>query len=99
MIKIHADKKSLCIRITGHAGYAPKGQDIVCAAVSALVYAYVEELMKLGIGGVLRDDEEMLATAPMLQPEKARIAFDMAVGGFEFLNINYASYIQLEIGE
>ena len=27
------------VTVMGHAGYAPKGQDIVCAAASALVFA------------------------------------------------------------
>lgn len=34
------------VTVSGHAGYAPAGRDIVCAAVSALVYAlagYLEE--------------------------------------------------------
>ena len=26
------------VRVTGHAGYAPPGQDIVCAAVSGILY-------------------------------------------------------------
>lgn len=37
------------ITITGHAGYAPRGQDIVCAGVSVLVEtlaASLEELTK-----------------------------------------------------
>ena len=27
------------LRVSGHAQYAPKGADIVCAAASALLYA------------------------------------------------------------
>ena len=45
----------ICIRITegedglelfahGHAGYAPRGQDVVCAGVSALLYGFVASL-------------------------------------------------------
>ena len=30
------------IRIHGHAGYAPRGQDIVCAAVTALVQTLIK---------------------------------------------------------
>lgn len=37
MIKIHADEDKKILTVTGHAGYAPKGEDIVCAGVSALV--------------------------------------------------------------
>ena len=30
------------IRIRGHAGYAPRGQDIVCAAVTALLQTLIK---------------------------------------------------------
>ena len=32
------------LEIEGHANYEEKGKDIVCAAVSTLFYAYVEEV-------------------------------------------------------
>lgn len=44
MIRVRAGERR--ITVGGHAGYAPVGQDIVCAAVSALTYAlagYLEE--------------------------------------------------------
>lgn len=44
MIRVRAGERR--ITVSGHAGYAPTGQDIVCAAVSALTYAlagYLEE--------------------------------------------------------
>lgn len=37
------------IKITGHAGYAPKGQDIVCAAVSILYVTFSTCLESLDI--------------------------------------------------
>ena len=43
------------VTVMGHAGYAPKGQDIVCAAASALVFALIgslrqeENLREVGI--------------------------------------------------
>lgn len=37
MIKIHIDEDSLTLIVTGHAEYAPKGNDVVCAGVSTLV--------------------------------------------------------------
>lgn len=43
----------ICVRLEpermtleGHAGYAPKGEDIVCAAVSALMLALAERLQE-----------------------------------------------------
>ncbi len=35
------------VSISGHAGYAPKGQDIVCAGVSALTSAFLESLISI----------------------------------------------------
>lgn len=37
--------RSYTVSIEGHAGYAPKGQDIVCAGVSALASAFLESLL------------------------------------------------------
>ena len=36
------------VTVHGHAGYAPRGEDIVCAAVSALVYALIGALEETG---------------------------------------------------
>ena len=59
----------ICIRMTeredglelsahGHAGYAPRGQDVVCAGVSALIYgfiAYLERLSPIATEKAARD--------------------------------------------
>ena len=37
------------IRLNGHAGYAKRGNDIVCAAVSALVQTLIYSLEELAI--------------------------------------------------
>lgn len=44
MIRVTAEPGRLTVR--GHADYAPKGQDIVCAAVSALLLALAERLQE-----------------------------------------------------
>lgn len=42
MIEVTAQQDKICI--TGHAGYAPPGQDIVCAGVTALTQALVKSI-------------------------------------------------------
>jgi len=42
MIRVQLAPGRLTVR--GHAGYGPQGADIVCAAVSALVYALIGDL-------------------------------------------------------
>ena len=49
MIEVHITQNSLTVK--GHAGYAERGKDIVCAAVSALAQGLVHSL------SVLTDDE------------------------------------------
>lgn len=44
MIRVTAEKGRLTVQ--GHADYAPAGQDIVCAAVSALLLALTERLQE-----------------------------------------------------
>lgn len=51
MIRIHIEEQRVTAK--GHALFAEKGRDIVCAAVSALVYTLAERLCERGMGAVL----------------------------------------------
>ena len=44
MIKIKFTPKKFTIDITGHAGHGKKGEDIVCAAISSVMWATVNGL-------------------------------------------------------
>lgn len=49
MIRVQIEKKNGCYRkfdIEGHAGYADMGEDIICAAVSALVINTINSIEK-----------------------------------------------------
>lgn len=48
-IYVHKNPETLSLRVTadGHANTAPHGEDSVCAAVSALIYGFAEELHRL----------------------------------------------------
>lgn len=49
MIKILINAKKGYIKVEGHAGYAPIGQDIICAGVSSIVngmYLYFHDIKK-----------------------------------------------------
>lgn len=55
MIRIRITRRGdgVDIHAVGHAGYAPRGADVVCAGVSALLYGFVASL----------DDLSSVATA------------------------------------
>lgn len=46
MIRVKMDRR--CVTLEGHAGYGKKGSDIVCAAVSALLYVQMRLLERQG---------------------------------------------------
>ena len=53
------------VRITGHAGYAPGGKDIVCAACSTLAWAFLRLFCRLEEAGEIviakGEEDEILA--------------------------------------
>ena len=48
MVKIHfwQDKEngSICMKVKGHAGAAPKGEDLICASATMLVYTVAQAM-------------------------------------------------------
>ena len=49
------------LRAEGHSGLAPRGQDIVCAGVSALVFGFLACAQELEEQGKIRVTEKCLA--------------------------------------
>ena len=45
---IHVRFEEKAVTVSGHAGYAKRGEDIVCAAMSTLVYVQTRLLEKAG---------------------------------------------------
>lgn len=63
MINITFRPKTLELEVCGHAEYAEKGKDIVCASVSALFYTLGESLV---------ESLSMLADWPVFHEEEGR---------------------------
>ena len=63
---IEVNVKNGEIRVLGHAGYAPQGQDIVCAGVTALTQTLAASLDKL------TDDKPDYTIAPGIFKLKTR---------------------------
>lgn len=97
MIMIFAGRRDdrCALHVAGHAGYANKGQDIVCAAVSTLVNTLASALAAFDCRGF----------HAKLQPGDARITcaasgvtdvlFYAAVIGLAQLQNTYPNYIQM----
>ena len=53
-VQVTVRRDGLTLSAVGHAGFAPRGQDVVCAGVSALLYgfvAYLEGLAPIATAG------------------------------------------------
>lgn len=96
------DTKMLCLTVTGHAGYAPHGKDIVCAAESILVQAMACALERLETRLVydLSVDGEPgsgcvgITVVPTAQGwERVRGVVETTMMGFLLLARNYPDFV------
>lgn len=79
--------------VTGHAGYAEKGKDVVCAAVSALVYALIATLEETGN---MRESVVRSGYATVASRESDH-AFDVVRGGLAQIAARYPACVKVEV--
>lgn len=90
MIKVHYDPGQMQMTFSGHAEYAAKGEDIVCAAVSTL---YNTLKMQKDVHEQLgyEDDHRMLfSTAPRWDG----VLFDFVTDGIKAIAEQYPEYVE-----
>jgi uncharacterized protein YsxB (DUF464 family) len=92
------------ISAKGHSGYAPHGEDIVCASASVLMQTAVNSMYAVaGLDIVIFDSEESTAYMYMELPRdlsedqafKAQIIFKTVLTGFQGIADAYPNYIRL----
>jgi uncharacterized protein YsxB (DUF464 family) len=92
------------LKLHGHAGAAPYGQDLVCAGVSALVYALAQRLQELEQKGALEappniqlGSGEAQISAVAKGGYEAEVAEDFRLieSGLKFLETHYPERISL----
>ena len=101
MIRARYGRRGLCMDLRGHALYAPKGKDPVCAAVSALAFtaaaALQEEAERFYPRVVLRPGEMRIACEPAEGSRRAcRRLLDTIWIGFELLARDYPDCVSAE---
>ena len=99
MIEIHCD--GLKVTASGHAGFAPSGQDIVCAGVSTLLAAAAETAARMQRDGLLESctvhlepGNAEIAMEP--RPEgkaKAETVMEMLETGAALIEAQYGQYV------
>lgn len=98
------DSGTITMKLTGHAGQAKKGQDIVCAAASILAYTVAQTLQFMYEEGGLRkkphlkleEGNTIIVAKPKAESyAEALHTFFVAQVGYHLLSRNYPQYVEL----
>lgn len=94
IIKVYSNE----IKVRGHAGYAPHGQDIVCAGVTALTQTLVESLKTLTGNEIKYDMSPGRVDIEIENPdEDAQLLMDSFLVGIEMIADEFPEYVRVEI--
>lgn len=86
------------VKIRGHAGYAPRGQDIVCAGVTAITQTLVESIESLTGNEIKYDMSPGRVDIEIKDPdEDAQLLMDSFFVGVEMIADEFPEYIRVEI--
>ena len=93
------------VTVTGHAGSAEPGHDLVCASASMLTYTLAANVANMADNGQVRepimnmDDGNTEISCKPRHNLKATVTlvFDSVCVGFELLAHDYPEYIKYEI--
>lgn len=95
MIEITIDESSVIIK--GHAGYAPSGQDIVCAAISTLTQVFIASVEQLTTDNLKCDISAGNAVIRYRDlTESAHILLDSFFIGIRAVADEYPDYVKIE---
>lgn len=85
------------IRVRGHAGCAPQGQDVVCAGVTALTQTLVESLEALTGNEIKYDMSPGRVDIEIKDPdEDAQLLMDSFLVGVYMIADEFPEYVRVE---
>lgn len=93
---IEVKRHSGGISVKGHAGYAPHGQDIVCAAVSTLVQAFCASVEELTADEIRADYSPGNANIQYGNlSDGAKLLEDSLFVGLKLIADNYPAFVRV----
>ena len=95
MISVEIKESSDKYRITakGHSGYAPEGEDIVCAAVSSIMLFVASASACLNDGELIAM-KSGLTDVKLPKNEETELIIDALKIAFDTMRIRYGKYIK-----
>lgn len=100
MIRAKYDEEALTLTVTGHAGSAPYGRDLVCAAASILMLTLERALQNEGLLGAESERWPGWARITCTEHgERARSVFETVFTGYALLAEEWPEYVKTERAE
>ena len=106
MIEITFKPKTMMVKVTGHAGQAEKGQDIVCSAVSILFYTLAQavttsrDALEEDPLIITNDGDGLISCKPKEGFEGIiQRTYWTILTGFDLLAEEYKEYVKLTVVE
>lgn len=104
MIRAVYDRGTHTVRVTGHAGYAEPGEDILCASVSILLHTLAAGVRGLWEQGLAEDVTVQLRSGDAVVQCVPAAGFgcvvltvmDSILLGLDLLAAEYGEYVQIE---
>ncbi|MGV3467091.1 MAG: ribosomal-processing cysteine protease Prp [Heyndrickxia sp.] len=104
-IKRNSDGSISSFRMSGHADFAEKGQDIVCAGASAVSFGSINAIMELtGVKPSIKQSEggylecKFPNTLPSNEAEKIQLLLQGMVVSLQTIEQDYGKYIKITFG-
>ena len=93
------------VTVTGHAGSAEKGHDLVCASASMLAYTLAANVASMADAGQVREPimdlkegDTVISCAPKSNLKASvTLVFDSVCVGFDLLAYQHPEYISYEM--
>lgn len=105
-ISFSSFSKCLSFNATGHACYAPIGEDIVCSAISTLAFTLAQYLLQKSAEGVIsepdidiKDDGDITIRCEARTDEEYKFlknTFEMAECGYVLLQNTYPKHVSIK---
>lgn len=105
MIQVVYHRNFHRLTITGHAGAAEPGKDLVCASASILAYTLAANVANMADNGQVREpiirnnegDTEISCNPRHNLKASVTLVFDSVCVGFELLAHDYPEYVSYKI--
>ena len=99
MIKVIYTEGYKNLKITGHAGYADKGKDIVCASASSIILTSINLAIEFNKDVKYTDDLNKIEIINNTNDENVTKVFSNMIVSLEELERQYPDNIKISKGE